>query len=285
MPIIQHILQDGINRLNEAEIPSAALDAELLLVSVIKKDRVFLIAHSDKKLTAAQIKLYQGLIRKRAKRIPLAYLTGSKEFYGLNFKVTPAVLIPRPETELLVDAVKDWLTMHPLAHRMIDIGVGSGAIPCALASSAKQLRIVIGVDLSPKAIKLAKENVAALKLGKKISIEKSDLLESVQDKFDIITANLPYLSAQVYRDAVKLFPEIDYEPKEALYAADHGLACIKQLIRQAPEHLYTGGAMILEIGSEQGQSVSDYAKKYFPQGAISVIQDGCGKDRVVVISL
>lgn len=266
------------------------LDAELILASIFDKDRTFLHAHADEELTAEQQKVVDDMLLRRQKHEPLAYILGYKEFYGHKFYLTRDVLIPRPETEALVDiaselyqklstnAVKPAKTTgtakaaqtvqsgEPI--KILDLGTGSGCIALSLASKLSQstknhaepeanIRIVAS-DISTKALACAEYNAEKLQI-KSISWIKSNLLKSKAFKnqtFDIIVANLPYVD--------KAWPWIDkntlkYEPKLALYASNYGLGLIKNLIDKAPKHLRKGGFLVLEADICQHQAILDYA--------------------------
>ena len=266
------------------------LDAELILASIFDKDRTFLHAHADEELTAEQQKVVDDMLLRRQKHEPLAYILGYKEFYGHKFYLTRDVLIPRPETEALVDiaselyqklsanavkpvkttgttkAVQTIQSGEPI--KILDLGTGSGCIALSLASKLSQSAKnhaepeaniqIVASDISAKALACAEYNAQKLQI-KSISWVKSNLLKSKTFKnqtFDIIVANLPYVD--------KAWPWIDkntlkYEPKLALYASNYGLGLIKNLIDKAPKHLKKGGFLVLEADICQHQAILDYA--------------------------
>ena len=266
------------------------LDAELILASIFDKDRTFLHAHADEELTAEQQKVVDDMLLRRQKHEPLAYILGYKEFYGHKFYLTRDVLIPRPETEALVDiaselyqklstdAIKPVKTTgaakaaqtvqsgEPI--KILDLGTGSGCIALSLASKLSQSTKnhaepeaniqIVASDISAKALACAEYNAQKLQI-KSISWVKSNLLKSKAFKnqtFDIIVANLPYVD--------KAWPWIDkntlkYEPKLALYASNYGLGLIKNLIDKAPKYLKKGGFLVLEADICQHQAILDYA--------------------------
>ena len=266
------------------------LDAELILASIFDKDRTFLQAHADEELTAEQQKVVDDMLLRRQKHEPLAYILGYKEFYGHKFYLTRDVLIPRPETEALVDiaselyqklstnavkpakttgtakAVQTIQSGEPI--KILDLGTGSGCIALSLASKLSQSTKnhaepeasiqIVASDISAKALACAEYNAQKLQI-KSISWVKSNLLKSKAFKnqtFDIIVANLPYVD--------KAWPWIDkntlkYEPKLALYASNYGLGLIKNLIDKAPKHLKKGGFLVLEADICQHQAILDYA--------------------------
>ncbi|MDP2656267.1 MAG: peptide chain release factor N(5)-glutamine methyltransferase [bacterium] len=280
---ISFALHTATKKLISKKIPMAYLDAELLLASVLKKDRVYVLAHGEKVLTTAQSAKFTTLIKKRAQRIPLAYIIGRKEFYGLPFHVSPNVLIPRPDTEKLITIVLDYLTNHPQSRILIDVGTGSGCIPLALATHTEQGIKIEATDISTKALSLAKKNVKLLKLESRVNFSKHDLLKGILKRYDIIISNLPYLSKKEYACAVKLFPEIKYEPHGALLAGKDGLDLIRILLMQASQYLKKNGVIFLEIGYEQGMQVTKIAHQHFSNADIQIIKDDCGKDRVAMI--
>ena len=268
------------------------LDAELILASIFDKDRTFLHAHADEELTAEQQKVVDDMLLRRQKHEPLAYILGYKEFYGHKFYLTRDVLIPRPETEALVDiaselyqklsanavkpakttgtakAVQTIQSGEPI--KILDLGTGSGCIALSLASKLSQSTKnhaepeaniqIVASDISAKALACAEYNAQKLQI-KSISWVKSNLLKSKAFKnqtFDIIVANLPYVD--------KAWPWIDkntlkYEPKLALYASNYGLGLIKNLIDKAPKHLKKGGFLVLEADICQHQAILDEKNK------------------------
>ncbi len=242
------------------------LDAELILASTLHQDRIFLHAHPEFELNEEQQELANAQALRRQKAEPLAYILGYKEFYGRNFTVTPDVLIPRPETEAIIDIVKNYLKAekpaeHNLANtvKILDVGTGSGCIALTLFEELKQSYSVAitASDISSKALACAEYNAEKLE-NKSISLIKSNLLKSKQfkgKKFDIITANLPYVD--------KAWPWISkealsYEPKIALYCADYGMKLIKELLEQATTHLEHEGILVLEADISQRQKILDY---------------------------
>ena len=203
------------------ESPIDHLDSELIVAFVLGKDRTFVHAHPEYVFTEVELAKIQDFATRRGAGEPLAYIFGTKEFYGRNFRVTRDTLIPRPETEALIDLAK---TLN--AQKILDVGTGSGCIAITLALEMPQTEIE-AVDISPKALEIAQEN--AKNLGAKVKFYQSDLLENTE-KYDIIVANLPYVD----KNWDWLGPELDYEPETALYADDGGLELIKKLINQAP---------------------------------------------------
>jgi release factor glutamine methyltransferase len=270
--------------LEESGSDTAHLDAQVLLSFVLSQDRSWLFAHYDYELTPDQASRFTELVARRAEAEPVAYLVGSKEFYGLEFKVDARVLIPRPETELLVDAVLDHLETRPDPDTLIaDVGTGSGAIAIAIAANWEQAR-VYAIDLCADALAAARRNVERLDKRGQITLLQGDLLAPLPQKVDIIAANLPYISGTDY---ARLSPGVrDYEPELALAAGPKGLDVIERLLAQAPEHLNPGGILFLEIGYDQGEAVLNLAHRLIPNARyIGLRQDYHGQDRLVTVAI
>lgn len=222
------------------------LDAELILANSLGKDRVFLHAHPDHELSEAEEKKANIDLERRENREPIAYILGYKEFYGRKFTVSPDVLIPRPETEAIINLAKE---LKP--RKILDVGTGSGCIAVTLKLEIPESD-VSAVDISPKALTVAGQNAA--NLGAKIAFQESDLLSKVQSKYDLIVANLPYVD----KNWDWLSPELAYEPDLALYAEDEGLYDIKRLVCQAEAHLTNRGVLILESDLSQHAKIQDF---------------------------
>lgn len=248
---IDQWLKRATHELEQTGIGSARLDAELLLADALDKPRVYLHAHSDNELTAQQLAIASALLERRKQRIPMAYITGHKEFYGREFAVSPAVLIPRPETETLIELIAN-LDLPPNT-TIIDVGTGSGAI--AITTKLEHPTwSVTGCDIDEDALLIAAQN--ADQLGAHISLRHSDLLGSIDGAFDLIAANLPYVDREWERS-----PETNFEPALALFADDHGCALIDELIRQAPAHLTPQGYVVLEADPEQHEHIAHTAQQ------------------------
>jgi release factor glutamine methyltransferase len=271
-------------RLEESGSDTAHLDAQVLLGYVLGKDRSWLFAHYDYELTPEEASRFTELVARRAAAEPVAYLVGSKEFYGLEFEVDGRVLIPRPETELLVDAVLDHVETRANPHVTIaDVGTGSGAIAVAVAVNWEEAR-VYAIDLSPDALAVARRNVERLDKRGQITLLQGDLLAPLPEKVDIVAANLPYISGTDY---ARLEPGVrDYEPEVALAAGPKGLDAIERLLEQAPRYLNPGGIIFLEIGYDQGDAVLELARRLVPQASfIGLRQDYHGQDRLVTVAI
>jgi release factor glutamine methyltransferase len=258
MPTIRDILADAIPRLTHAGVDTPKLDAELLLGHVLGRPRTWLWTHHDTGISDEDVAPFVALLRRREHREPIAYLLGEWEFYARPFTVTPAVLVPRPETELLVEAVLRWADTHPV-RRIADIGTGSGIIAVTLALELPNAEIY-AVDLSADALATARGNAARHGVGERITFFQGDLLAPLPTdlSLDIIVANLPYITDE---DMAGLMPEVrDYEPEMALRGGADGLALVLRLITDSPVCLRPGGLLALEVGDGQAPAVADHLR-------------------------
>jgi release factor glutamine methyltransferase len=233
---------------------NAHRDAELLLLHTLQIPRTTLLAYPTRELSATEESLYESLIQRRLKNEPIQYITGQQEFYGLPFKVTPAVLIPRPETEHLVEAVLQRLPQNQTL-RIVDIGTGSGAIAIALAAHLPQSQIT-ALDLSPEALAIARANAETNNVANRITFLQSDLLSAIAHEapYDAIVSNPPYIPET---DSPNLHPEVrDHEPHTALFAGTEGLDIYRRLIPQAHALLKPSGLIALEIGHGQREALT-----------------------------
>jgi release factor glutamine methyltransferase len=258
---------------------SPVLDARLLLEHVLQVGHSYLIAHGDERISKQQEQVYRSLLIRAEQREPIPYIIGKTTFYGLEFDVNPAVLIPRPETEQLVEEALKWLGRRKNI-RAVDVGTGSGCIAVALAQVVPPANIT-AVDISNAALAAAKQNAAKHGL-QDISFVQGDLLRSLDGPFDLIVANLPYVADDEWTlvdESVKL-----YEPRLALSGGERGLELIDTLLRQAVSKLNAGGALFLEIGWQQGPATVNLAAESFPGANVDVISDFAGHDRIIRIS-
>ncbi|MBX3052666.1 MAG: peptide chain release factor N(5)-glutamine methyltransferase [Caldilineaceae bacterium] len=275
-------LVSASQRLTGAGCENPRLDAQVLLAHALGTDRTWLFAHHDYPLAADQAEAFTDLVARRIQREPVAYLLGRKEFYGLDFAVDERVLIPRPETEMLVD----FLLAHVQSEKdltfvVADVGTGSGAIAVTTAVHTDNTRIY-GLDISPDALAVAQENGRALAPDADLHFLASDLLSALPEKADVIVANLPYVTDTEYTD---LAPEIrKFEPQLALTAGDKGLDIIQRLLTQVRNHLKPNGLVLLEIGHKQGDSVKKMAEGMHPRPQlVGLRQDYSGHVRMVTI--
>ena len=256
---IADFLAISTKTLSEAGIASARLDSELILAHVLRRSREWLLAHDAVTLAQPQQRQARQLLLQRTRRQPIAYLTGRRDFYGHSFLVNEQVLVPRPESEVIL-AILDELAQDHHLRTVLDVGTGSGCLAISVKLTHPDLA-VSACDISKSALLVARRNAARLlPSGQQIKFYQSDLLSGlpVDSRFDLIVANLPYLSPG--QDG--LSPELAYEPAIALYADDDGLSLIKQLITTAPARLTPGGYLLLEMDTDQIEAVASYAIGY-----------------------
>ncbi|MFC2447331.1 MAG: peptide chain release factor N(5)-glutamine methyltransferase [Candidatus Nanoperiomorbus sp.] len=256
---IADFLAISTKTLSKAGIASARLDSELILAHVLRRSREWLLAHDTDTLTQSQQRQARQSLLQRTQRRPIAYLTGRRDFYGHSFLVNEQVLVPRPESEVIL-AILDELAQDHHLRTVLDVGTGSGCLAISVKLTHPDLA-VSACDISKSALLVARRNAARLlPSGQQIKFYQSDLLSGlpVSSRFDLIVANLPYLSPG--QDG--LSPELAYEPAIALYANDDGLSLIKQLITTVPAHLTPRGHLLLEMNTDQIETVASYATDY-----------------------
>jgi release factor glutamine methyltransferase len=264
----------------ENDVPSPRLNAELLLMFVLARERAHLYAHPERELTADEQSRYDEVIRERARGCPTQYITGHQEFWGLDLLVSPAVLIPRPETEHVVETVlelvKECRFDGPGRLKLLDVGTGSGCIALALASELPQTEIH-ACDISEEALEIARINAARLALGGKVLFRKSDLLSVYAgEKFNFIISNPPYVGEA---DADKVQKQVrEFEPTIAVFSGVEGLDIYRKLIPQAQEHLRPGGWFVAEIGYSEEEKVRALLARW---ADIQVTPDLQGIPRVI----
>ncbi len=252
-------LQEATRQLTAEKIPSARLDAELILSHTLRKPRTWLHGHGDEALDSRANEIANARLDLRLDRVPVAYIIGHKDFYGRSFKVTTATLIPRPESEDLIELLKEALPKNesllnesPL--KVVDVGTGSGSLGITAKLEHPELDVTL-TDVSKHALTIAAENADNLKA--EVTILQSDLLANYPFVADVIIANLPYVDIEWERS-----PETDHEPASALFAANNGLALIFELIIQSKDKLALGGKLILEADPEQHAAIKKEASKY-----------------------
>lgn len=250
---VREFLHAAITQLKAANIEGAQTDAEIILAHILEKDRSWLLAHDDTKLTSVQVIAAQKLIEKRAERIPMSYVLGIREFAGLDFKIDKRALTPRVETETIVAEVTKRSAQGA---RILDIGTGSGAMAIALKHLRPDLQVTAS-EVSPEALELARENSKNL-LGSdtKIDFIKSDLFSDIDGKFDIIVANLPYVTR-----TMELMPEVQNEPDVALFGgADDGLELYRKFFTELPSHISANAQVWTESDPWQQNDLIELAK-------------------------
>ena len=252
MNSIAEVLREASQILENAGVPEARREAGSLLSFVIGKDRTFLIAHAEDELNYAHVDQFREVVERRAAGEPLQYITGTQDFFGREFRVTPDVLIPRPETELLVEAA---LEVNKPRTLICDVGTGSGCIALTLLCELDHARAV-ALDKSPAALEIAKFNAQKLAVADRAEFVVSDCFDSLDPReFDLIVSNPPYVSASVLEGLQR---EVrDHEPLIALSPGPDGLSIIRRLIQESPGFLKQNGHLIMEIGFDQGSAVQN----------------------------
>jgi release factor glutamine methyltransferase len=273
-------LRQGRDRLARTVTETPRLDAEVLLRSVLGLDRTALFTRLQDPLDPNVLQSYFDLIERRGDGVPVAYLTGEREFMGLSFRVGPGVLVPRPETEILVEWALAWLRDRAGA-TVVDVGTGSGAIALSLARlmGPDWTGEIIGADVSAAALRSAQLNQDELGLKQRASLVQGSLLDWLCGPVDLILANLPYLRP----DQIDDNPDVAAEPRLALEGGNDGLALIRQLLTDAPRVLGPGGAMGLEIDPSQTDEVRRLVAEVLPASRTSVLRDLAGFERHVTV--
>ena len=282
-PTVGAALERARRELHNSE--AGSLEAQALLGSLLCRPRSWILAHPEAGFPQDLFIKYLALIRRAAEGEPLAYLTGFQEFFGLSFAVTPDALIPRPETELLVETALGWLSErrqrmphqpHPI--RAVDLGTGCGCIAAALAVRVPDLRVT-ATDISFRALALAARNLAALGVAGRVRLLQADLLASLRGPIDLLCANLPYIPAA----ALDALPVARYEPRIALDGGPDGLRLVARAIGQSTALLAAGGLALFEIEAPQGEPTRDLAERFFHKAAITVKKDAAGNDRLLLV--
>jgi len=266
------------SRLSDAGIDDAQLEAEVLLRHALGLDRTQLYARLQESLDDSHRVAFERLVERRLAHEPTAYIVGHKGFCGIDLEVVPDALIPRPETELLVD---EALRVAPDGPYVVaDVGTGCGAIAVALATRLPHAT-VYATDASERALALAARNVARLELTSRVRLLHGDLLDSLPEPVDLIVANLPYVKTS---DWEALPPEIrEHEPREALDGGPGGTRELERLLRASPSRLRPGGRLLAEIGWDEGERLEEVARECFPTARVDIKKDLAGLDRLLVV--
>lgn len=249
-PTIDNWLRDAAEQLANVGIASALLDAEIILAHTLRKSRTWLHAHGDEGISERELEIADARLRLRLDRTPIAYIIGHKEFYTRLFKVTPSVLIPRPESENIISLLKQ--TALRQGARLIDVGTGSGCLGITAKLELPRLNVTLS-DVSRPALAVATENASSLEA--EVDVIKSDLLAETPGMFDVIIANLPYVDCAWERS-----PETAYEPELALFADKGGTGLIDQLLQEATKKLLPGGLVFIEADPEQHDHIVSMAQ-------------------------
>jgi release factor glutamine methyltransferase len=249
---LKQTLAAAIARLTAERVPSPRMNAELLLMFTLNCDRAYLHAHPERELTADERARYDAALAERVRGVPAQYITGHQEFWGMDLIVTPAVLIPRPETEHVIETVLELVGRAP-SPAIVDVGTGSGCIALALAKELPQAKIH-ATDISPAALEIARANAARNQLEKRIRFMENDLLEGFDDNsFDFIVSNPPYVG-ESEEDQVQLEVR-KFEPRNAVFAGPSGVEVIARLIPQARATLKPGGWLVMEISGTISEEI------------------------------
>jgi release factor glutamine methyltransferase len=257
-----------------------ALEAQVLLSHVLKKPRTWILAHPEEQIPPSLFAHLDQLLNRLINREPLPYLLAQWEFFGLRFFISPAVLIPRPETELMVETALRWLQLHPKRRKVADVRCGSGCIGITLAYHTPELS-VIASDISFPALQLAKQNVSLHHVESHVHLVQTDLLSSLHCTFDLICANLPYIPTQTLLN----LPVAKHEPILALDGGEDGLQLIRRLLQSIQLWIKPGGLILLEIESSQKESSLALASSLLPKATIHCIHDLSDNPRLITIQI
>ncbi len=256
-----------------------ALDAQTLAMHILGRSRAWLLAHPEYIPTTDEATRLEDATARLQAGTPLPYVLGRWEFYGLPFRLTPAVLIPRPETELLVEQALAWLRRHPKRRLAVDVGTGSGCIAVTLAKHVADLR-VLATDLSGAALAVARANARTHGVDQRIHFLRANLLQPLEAaRIDLICANPPYIPTTTLQQ----LPVYQREPTLALDGGRDGLQTIRPLLTQARRHLAPAGLLLVEIEASLGKKARDLARQVFPQANIELLRDLAGRDRLLRI--
>jgi release factor glutamine methyltransferase len=275
---VRDLLTLAGRRLHAAGVRPARPEGEFLMAHALGWDRARLVAFGSTVPPAAAAAQFLALVDGRCRRVPAAYLAGEREFMGLAITVTPAVLIPRPETEILVETVR---ADRSRPFRLLDIGTGSGCIPVALLKTPGGAAQAVALDIAPAALAVARGNAERHGVVGRVEFRASDLFSALDpaERFDVITANLPYVTTG---DWAGLDPEVrDHEPRAALDGGADGLDLIRRCVAAAGRFLSPGGALYLEVGAGQAAAVTGLIRAAGGYGPVRVVRDYAGIDRVV----
>lgn len=271
-------LVESIRQRLKSHSDTPYLDAQVLLGEVLQKPRSWILSHTHPDLNERQRAQINQMVDAVQRGIPLPYVIGHWEFYQLDFKLSPSVLIPRPETEFIVEKAAVWLRLHPNLRRAADVGTGSGCIAVSLASQIPDLNLVAS-DISSQALNTAAENARIHQVDDRISFVQMDLLTGVRTKFDILLANLPYIPT----GKLKQLAVFGQEPRIALDGGSEGLDYLERFLSQVKTRLSPNGLVCLEIDETRGKESKALANAHFPTAAVSLEKDLAGLDRYLFI--
>lgn len=284
--LLKNLINKSALELKKAGIKTYNLDVQILLEEIIAKDRAFTYSHPDFLITNAEYARFRRYIRRRKTGEPIAYILGHKEFYGLDFFVNKNVLVPRPETEQLVEWGIDFIKNYGLPTtdyrlKVLDMGTGSGCIVIALSVICNLLSVsYYASDISARALAVAKKNAKKLN-AQNITFLKSNLFSSPRLKskvFDLIVANLPYVPR-----SFKIDKSVSLEPSDAIFANNNGTSIIKKFLDQVKDHFTTNGLILLELDPRNARTIKNYARDCFPRTKIELKKDLAGLNRYLLI--
>ena len=282
MAFIREVIRRTQAELETTGIPDARLEAEVMVMNVMRMARQDLFSQQETELSAQQEQDLAQFMERRRQREPLAYILGYKEFYGINLLVSPNVMIPRPETETLVEHALFMSLMGMETRELViaDVGTGTGAIAINLAIHLPAARIY-AIDTTDPVLDVASYNIRSHNVADRITLLQGDLLEPLPEPVDLIVANLPYIPSQ---RIPTLQPEIQWEPKQALDGGADGLELATRLLAQASGKLKEQGVILLELDPEQMPAVAALAAQHIPEATTSIEQDLARLDRILVIN-
>ncbi len=281
MPTLGETLLRMTGSLEEVSIPDARLEAEALLAHALEISRTQVLAHPERPLSPEEEAAVSEALRRRLNREPLAYITGRREFFGVDLMVNPSVLIPRPETEVLVETALKIANEFPEGPELsvVDVGTGSGAIAVSLALHLPSARI-FAIDSSGAALELAQANAELHGVMDRITFLEGDLLSPFSGGVDLIAANLPYVRTG---ELSSLAPEVQQEPTGALDGGQDGLDVVRRMMQQAQHAISGDGVILLEMDPKQAEPLRSMGESLFPGAEISILKDLAGLDRVFML--
>jgi release factor glutamine methyltransferase len=274
---VQQIQSQLVDQLRPSS-ETASLDAQVLLAYYLKKPRSWILAHPETSLTPDQYKEICMGIDRLMHGEPLPYVIGQWEFYGLDFQLTRDVLIPRPETELLVERAINWLKFHPQQRKAIDVGTGSGCIGVSLAKYIPDLHMVL-TDISSQALVVAQDNAVKHGVSARMVFKQTDVMDGIAGPFDLICANLPYIPTNL----LMTLPVVKKEPRTSLDGGISGTELIRKLIEQSRGQLISGGLLLLEIEASQASDLKALAQELYPFSRVDILKDLADRDRCLEI--
>lgn len=280
-PLPKFISQQAA-RLQKAGIEAGRAEVELILCHLLEKDRLHLYLNGKEKIDTGVIERFEAIMARREKREPLQFILNEAYFYGRTFYVTPDVMAPTPETELLCEAAITYLNDQEITQpRILDIGVGSGVISVTMALELPQSTIV-ALDLSPQALAVAEKNARDLQAADRIELRESNLFDKVDpaEQFDLIASNPPYIAEKDYEG---LPPEVLADPKLSLVAGEEGLDIIKEILNRAPSHLKPHGRLMFEIGYDQAAKIAELTSHDDRYTSLTILKDLNNIDRIVIL--